>query len=88
MSEAVIADIEDLKRTVGEHIRFAREGHQMSQIDLARRVGAYDYRVIGDYEKGRVLPTEKRLIKIAIVLERDYAWFFVPHEFEKSGRAA
>lgn len=88
MSGAVIADIEDLKRIVGENLRFAREDRQVSRIDLARRIGAYDYRTIGNYEKGRVLPTEGRLIKIAIVLERDLAWFYEPHTGKKNGRAA
>lgn len=88
VSEAVISDVEDLRRIVGRNIRLAREGRQMSQGELADRLDAGEYRVISGYEKGRVLPKQERLIKIAIVLERDLAWFYEPHHSEKNGRAA
>jgi transcriptional regulator with XRE-family HTH domain len=87
-SPTVIADIEDLKRIVGENIRTAREALGMNQEMLANRVGAYNYQVIWNYERGRVMPKDERLIKIAIVLDRDLAWFFEPHLTQKNGRAA
>jgi transcriptional regulator with XRE-family HTH domain len=79
-SIAVIADLEHLKRVVGANIRTAREDARMNQQELAARLGAYDYRDIIDYEKGKRFPTNERMLKIAIVLDHSYAWFFEPHE--------
>ena len=80
----MIADIDDLMRIVGRHIRIAREEQQMTQEALAKRVGAFNAQVISKYEKGHVMPENSRLIKIAIVLNRDLAWFF---ESDQNGRA-
>jgi transcriptional regulator with XRE-family HTH domain len=63
------------QRVIGERIRGLRLKRSMGLIELGTRTGL-SASFLSQLETGRVVPTLRNLARIALVFEKDLAWFF------------
>lgn len=69
---------------IGHNIRSARVAAKLNQRELARLIGGRaDGTDVSRYERGAVRPGDDRLARIAEVLKRDVAWFYIDHTPER-----
>lgn len=64
---------------IGKRIRLARIEAEISQLDLAEKVGTTQ-RSISGWELGKTAISAEMLARIATVLDKDPAWFFTPFQ--------
>lgn len=69
--------------TVGERIREARQDREMTQAELAKRLGVA-YQNIGQWESGKRIPKVETLMKIGKALSVPWVWFTRPDLFENN----
>jgi len=62
-------------KLIGERIRFLRLQRSMGLAELARQTGL-SASFLSQLETGRVIPTLRNLARIALVFNKDMAWFF------------
>ncbi|MEO8391576.1 MAG: helix-turn-helix transcriptional regulator [Chloroflexota bacterium] len=72
---------QDVKKTIGEQIRKAREGKGLSQADLAHLVGK-TRNAISSYETGAHTPPATELPELADILTVPLTFFFGQDDFE------
>lgn len=70
---------DDTKGMVGRNIVLAREQQQISQGELARRLGI-DRRQLSEWERGVWEPSTRNLRRIAVALGRPLEWFLDSHQ--------
>lgn len=67
---------------VARNLRVAQAISQVSNLDLAERVGV-THRTVGKWRKAEVDITLGHLAKVASALGRDAAWFLSDHDNEE-----
>lgn len=71
-----IRDKAELKRRIGDRIKFLREKNKFTQEELAVKMGFKDKQVINRYEKSGGNPTIYSLLLICDALDISIATFF------------
>lgn len=64
---------------IGHNIRLARKDADLSQLDLAHRIGV-DRRHVSRWERGERRPTEASLERLADALRVPKLWFYGEHD--------
>lgn len=71
----------NLSLIVGANLRVAREALDLTQRELASRLGGKtDGQRISDWERGVNLPNPLSFVALADLLGHDVAWFYTDHE--------
>lgn len=71
----------NLAHIVGSNLRAAREALDLTQRELALRLGGKtDGQRISDWERGVNRPSDLSLVALADALQRDVAWFYTDHD--------
>lgn len=73
-----MADI-DLAKLIGSNIRSARRAADLTQSELAQKVGLTSFMGVSRWETGRGSPSTTALIRLSEVFERDPGWFYTDH---------
>ena len=68
-----------IKQVVGGNIADARKAKDLTQSQLARRVGV-ESMAVSRWERGLVRPSDANLQAVAQALGRDFVWFFRDRE--------
>lgn len=68
-----------IKLIVAANIKAAREAQGLVQREVAARL-EMDSVAVSRWERGKVMPTLTNLSRLADVLDRDVAWFYVDHD--------
>lgn len=71
-----------LAAIVGENIRSARAALDLTQREVALRLGTGDVMAVSRWERGEHKPNDANLVALADVLGRSVAWFYTDHESE------
>lgn len=74
---------ETFRNALGERIRLAREEANLSLVALAQQIGS-SRSAVSRWERGESEPEWSSAVALARVLNRDVAWFAVPHDAEGS----
>lgn len=70
----------NLSLIVGANLRAAREALDLTQRELASRLGGKtDGQRISDWERGVSLPNALNFVAVADLLGHDVAWFYTDH---------
>ena len=73
----------NLKHIISENIRYARESLDLSQQELASRIGLSSHSAISDIEAGRRRVSASEIASIANELGHTVDWFFDPESSKK-----
>lgn len=68
-----------LKTTIGLNLRSARTAKHLTQREVAQALDTDAFQ-ISRWEVGRIRPSDATLIRLADVLDVDYAWLLTPQE--------
>src|SRR5437016_4569996 len=65
----------ELRRSFGGRVHEARRGAQMSQVQLAKRLGLRSGVAVGDWERGKALPKFETFMRLCEALNQPPAYF-------------
>ncbi len=69
----------DLAARVGQNIRAARKAADLTQSELAAKIGATSLMAVSRWETGTNKPSDEFLLQLSRVLGREPAWFYTDH---------
>ena len=68
----------DLKKTMADNLRFAREEAQLSQADVAERLGLASHSAVSAMESGNRRISASELSELGNLFEKSIDWFLNP----------
>ena len=71
---------------VGRNIRAARDAAELTQSQLAAKVGV-DPMLVSKWERGRHRPTDANLALVATHTGRELVWFYTDHQTTRRAAA-
>jgi transcriptional regulator with XRE-family HTH domain len=74
----------DLAVIVGRNVRSARRAADLTQSELATRVGVTSLMAVSRWETGAHKPSDAFLVRLSEVLGHDPAWFFTDHSDQRA----